>query len=204
MTKENLIKNLVSKHSLKSKHIIDAFENVDRANFVPKDKLEDAYQDHPLSIGYGQTISQPTTVAFMLELLDPEYGDKVLDVGSGSGWTTALLAYVVGEKGYVYGVERIPSLIKFGRENLIKNNVANAEIVEAEKDIGLSDRAPFNKILVSASSKNIPIELKDQLAVGGRMVIPIKDSVVEVNKVGEGEFTETDYYGFRFVPLISG
>jgi len=117
---KELIKHLIARNVLKTKAIIDAFQAVDRIDFVPLKYLDEAYGDYPLPIGYGQTISQPFTVAFMLELLQPQKGDKILDVGSGSGWTTALLAHIVQEEGSVRGIELIPELVAFGKKNLNK------------------------------------------------------------------------------------
>ncbi|MGB9609289.1 MAG: protein-L-isoaspartate O-methyltransferase family protein, partial [Minisyncoccia bacterium] len=115
MDKNKLIDDLIKDGFLKSPRIIDAFRKVDRMNFVIDYVKNEAYRNSPLAIGFGQTISQPLTVAFMLELLDVQEGNKVLDVGSGSGWTTALLAELVGEKGKVYGIEIIPELYEFGK-----------------------------------------------------------------------------------------
>src|SRR3990167_5795569 len=112
--------------------IEEAFEVVDRAKFMPKDVRHLAGYDQAVPIGYGQTISQPYTVSLMLQWLDPQPGDKVLDIGSGSGWTTALLAYLVGPKGKVYAVERIPELVEFGRDNCERFGVKNAYFSTAE------------------------------------------------------------------------
>lgn len=180
-----------------------AFEKVDRANFVTDDYIVEAYEDYPLPIGNGQTISQPTTVAFMLEKLDPKPGNKVLDVGSGSGWTTALLAEMVGEKGEVFGVELVPELVEFGKENLSKHSYKNASIQQAEETLGLPEKGPFDRILVSASAAAVPNELLDQLAVGGILVIPVGDSIFRINKKTETQVDEEEFPGFVFVPLIS-
>ena len=149
---------------LQSSELKDAFVAINRKDFVPEDYAEEAYEDYPLPLGStGQTISQPTTVAFMLELLDPRKGEKVLDVGSGSGWTTALLVRLVGESGEVIGVEIIPELVELGNNNLKKYNFKNAEILRAEKNIGLPKKAPFDKILVSAAAEDLPKKLMEQL-----------------------------------------
>src|SRR3990167_1867675 len=105
--------------------IEEAFEKVNRKNFVPEELIDSVGLDAPLPIGFGQTISQPTTVKMMLEWLEPQPGDKILDVGSGSGWTSALLAHLVGSKGKVFAVERIPELVDFGRQNSAKLNFRN-------------------------------------------------------------------------------
>ena len=150
MNKKELIFFLTRNNILKTKSIIEAFEKIDRKDFILKKYTNEAYNDYPLDIGSNQTISQPSTVAFMLELLSPKKGDKILDVGSGSGWTTALLGYIVGSEGKVCGIELIPDLVLFGRANLEKYDFKNTKIYQATKDLGLKDNGPFDKILVYA------------------------------------------------------
>lgn len=186
---------------LQTPYIIDAFQSVDRVNFVPKDFTYLAYIDSPLSIGYKQTISQPSTVAFMFELLMPRLGDKVLDVGSGSGYTTALLAHIVGKKGKVFGVEIIPELVLYGRKNLLKYNYPWADIYHAHKELGLPDNAPYDKILVSASDEQMPEELLQQLKVGGCLVVPVITSIWRIIRTGQNNFKKEEFPGFVFVPL---
>lgn len=201
MDRKELIKHLISSNVLKSKNIIEAFEAVDRADFVLEQYLYEAYEDHPLQIGFGLTISQPTTVAFMLELLQPKAGDKILDVGSGSGWTTALLAKIIGPRGIVFGVEIIPELVDFGRKNLQKYKFLNAKISQAKNMLGLPKEAPFDKILVSAAADTLPEELVGQLKIGGRMVLPIKNSIWRIDKISATEISREEFPGFVFVPL---
>src|SRR3989339_147470 len=164
----NLIKDLIYQGYLKTDRIIDAFSKVGRVDFVPVE-LESASQANiPLPIGQGQTISQPLTVAFMLEELGPLPGDKVLDVGSGFGWTTALLAYIVGEKGKIIGMERFKDLCHFGMNNVSKYHLVEGgrvKIICADGSKGYVNEAPYQRILVSAAADEIPIELKKQLAV---------------------------------------
>ena len=186
---------------LRSETIVGAFESVNRADFVrPADKPF-ANRDHPMSIGHGQTISQPYTVAFMLELLSPQPGQKILDVGSGSGWTTAMLANITGEAGRVIGVERVPELVKFGSKNLAKYQFKNARIERALDSFGWPDEAPYDRILVSAEAVDIPEELIEQLKDGGTMVIPIGYSICKVIKSGK-KLDVSKYPGFIFVPLV--
>ena len=207
MSQNSLTQELVKKAVLKTALIINAFKKTDRADFVLSDFKKEAYRDYPLPIGHNVTISQPTTVAFMLELLEPKKGDKILDIGSGSGWTTELLSQIVGKKGKVFGVEIIPELVEFGRKNLSKYNkknvfYKNAEIILAKKDIlGFSKKAPFDKILVSAMAKKLPKELVNQLSISGILVIPIKNSIWRIDKISENEIKEKEFYGFNFVPL---
>lgn len=201
MTLKNLLENIKNEGVLKTPRIIQAFEKVDRADFVLDEHKRIVYADHPFPIGYGGTISQPTTVAFMLELLQPKKGDKILDVGSGSGWTTTLLAEIVGKSGQVFGVEIVPELVKFGQDNLKKYKLPQAQIIQAGKKLGLSKEAPFDKILVSAAGKELPQELIDQLKPGGTLVIPLKSSVWKITKTKKGKIKKEEFYGFSFVPL---
>jgi len=167
--------------------------------------VSEAEANIPLPIGYGQTISQPLTVAVMLELLDPKPGDNILDVGSGSGWSTSLLAHIVGKKGKVIALERIAELYKLGLKNTEKFGFIEEGIVEFYKEDGnngFEKNAPYDRILVSASSEEIPDALKKQLKVGGKMVIPVKNSIWYLEKNGENEFHEEEYPGFSFVPLV--
>jgi len=189
---------------LRSPKIIKAFEKVNRKDFVRSEYVGRAYDDIPLPIGYNQTISQPTTVAFMLELLELKEGLKVLDVGSGSGWTTALLANIVGKKGEVVGVELIPELVNFGRENIGKYcNGSNVNIFPAEGTIGYPLKSPYDRILVSASADEIPLELIKQLKVSGVLVIPVKNSIYKLIRKSNdiSDVSKEEYPGFVFVPL---
>jgi len=185
---------------LKNPSVIKAIDEVDRRHFVREEFLEGAYEDIPLPIGEGQTISQPTTVAFMLTLLGLKPAQKVLDVGSGSGWTTALIAAIIGPRGRVYGTERVESLVEFGQNNLAKYALKNASISRAGEKLGLAQKAPFDRILVSAAAKYIPRELINQLRVGGVMVLPVINSVYRVVKTKE-RYKKEGFYGFDFVEL---
>lgn len=197
-----LTDELMAQKILKTKRIIEAFQKVDRKDFVLPEYYDEAYGDYPLPIRSGQTISQPTTVAIMLEMLNPKKGDQILDLGSGSGWTTALLAYIVGPEGKVWGVEIIPELVTFGQSNLSKYSFPWARILLAGKKLGLSKEAPFSKILVSASAKELPDELVSQLKNGGTMVIPVLDTLYKVHKLSDGKVKIQSLPGFSFVPLV--
>lgn len=182
--------------------IDDAFEVINRADFLPAESKNNAYADAPIPIGYGQTNSQPTTVRLMLEWLDPLPGQKILDVGSGSGWTTALLAHLADKNGEVYAVEKVPELVDTGRDNCDKAGIANARFFAAGKDLGLPDFAPFDRILVSAAANAVPKDLLDQLEINGRLVIPVKTSILIINKIGADNYETEEHAGFMFVPLI--
>jgi protein-L-isoaspartate(D-aspartate) O-methyltransferase len=183
--------------------INQAFLKIDRKEFIPDNLKDKAYQDRPLPIGYGQTISQPTTVRLMLEWLDARHGNRVLDVGSGSGWTTALLSNIVGALGFVDAVEIIPELLRFGKTNCQKLNIYNIKFYLGNSDIHvLPNKAPYDRILVSAFANHMPSELLSQLKIGGKMVIPIKNDVLEIRKKSEKKYIKITHPGFIFVPLI--
>lgn len=200
-----LVNDLIRHGYLKSDLIIDAFSEIDRIEFVPEDMEREAEVDMAMPIGYGQTISQPSVVALMLELLEPQRGQNILDAGSGSGWTTVLLAYIVGDKGKVIAVERIKELMEFGQKNAdkfgyVKKNIAEFHCGDASQ--GFAPKAPFDRILVSAAAETVPSALKGQLKIGGKMVIPVKNSIFCIEKIAENKFKEDEIPGFSFVPLI--
>lgn len=203
--KERLINELILDGYLKTPAIIDAFRKIDRADFVPERLKSEAYINEPLPIGFGQTISQPLVVAFMLELLKPRPGQKILDIGLGSGWQTALLSHVVGEKGKVFGVEIIPELYEFGKENIAKYDFIKsgiAKIILSNGSVGMESEAPFDGIIAGAMAEKIPEILRRQLKVGGRMAIPARGSVWLLIRKAENEFEEYEYPGFAFVPMV--
>lgn len=202
MTNETLITSLKDSGAIKSSAVESAFRAVDRARFVPKGLEHDTYTDTALPIGEGQTISQPTVVAYCTEWLQARTGDHVLDVGTGSGWTTALLAHIVGPTGSVVGTERIPSLVSFGSKNLSKYAFKHAHIEQAERELGKLEAAPFDRILVSAATDKVPDTLKQQLKDGGRMVIPIREAICIIDR-NVDRFSTKCYEGFVFVPLIT-
>lgn len=204
-TKESLIKELIRGGYFKNPTLIGAFEKIDRIDFVPENFKNEAYLNQPLPIGFGQTISQPLTVAFMLELLEPKTDEKILDVGAGSGWVSALLAQVVGEKGKVLAIERIPELCEFGKQNLAKYNFIEKGIVElicGDASKGYAKGAPYDKIIAAAAGQEVPAVWKDELKIGGRLVMPLGNRIVVLDKVGPNEFEEKEFFGFSFVPLI--
>ena len=200
---KELIDKLIARGYLKTPRIIDAFRKVDRVDFIPDRLKSEAQTNTPLPIGYGQTISQPLTVAFMLELLSPQEGDRILDVGSGSGWQSALLAYIAGAGGKVIAIERIPELCEFGKRNAEKYGFRNLRFIIGDGSVGYRKEAPYDKIIAAASSsEGVPPELKDQLKPGGRLVIPVENSIWLVVKESTGEYREKEFPGFVFVPLI--
>ena len=199
---EQLINNLIRRGYLKTPRIISAFRKIKRVDFVLEDLRGEAGVNTPLPIGHGQTISQPLTVAFMLELLEPRKGDRILDIGSGSGWQAAMLAEIVGEKGKIYAIERIPELKTFGENNAGEYRFENIEFILGDGSVGLKEKSPFDKIIAAAAADKISEELKRQLKIKGRLVVPVKNSIWLVVRESEIEFTEQEFPGFAFVPLI--
>ncbi|MCP6717926.1 MAG: protein-L-isoaspartate O-methyltransferase [Patescibacteria group bacterium] len=201
-----LIDNLIKQGWLKTARIVEAFRKIKRIDFLPEDSKNLAELNQALPIGYGQTISQPMVVAFMLEQLQPQKGDKILDIGSGSGWTTALLSEIVGEDGRVFAIEFVKELKDFGERNTVKYNFVKkgiAKFVCADGSKGYEKEAPFDRILASASAKKIPLAWKKQLKIGGKIVTPIKTSIWVFTKNSETDFEEVEHSGFVFVPLVT-
>jgi len=184
------------------KRVDEAFQAIRREDFLPEEVKSQADHDRPMSIGFSQTNSQPTTVRLMLGWLDALPGQKVLDIGSGSGWTSALLAYLVGPRGQVLAVERIPELVEFGAKNCQKIGLTNVRFFQSGQELGLPKYAPFERILVSAAADHLPESLVAQLSPGGRMVIPVQSSVLVVNKSPDNSVEVYEHPGFSFVPLL--
>ena len=179
-----------------------AFAATPRELFLPPSERAYAAYDGPLPIGHGQTSSQPRTVRQMLRLLDVRAGHRVLDIGTGSGWTTALLAHLVGPEGRVVGVERVAELVTFGAANLATVDRGWATIELAPDGVlGSPARAPYDRILVSADARQLPDELVAQLGPDGRMVIPVQGTMLLVVRAESGSEV-TRHGSYRFVPLL--
>jgi len=202
----SLIDSLIEEGWLKTPRIIEAFEKVKREDFLPGEMKALSELNEALPIGYGQTISQPLVVAFMLEQLQPRPGDKILDVGSGSGWTSALLGEIVGDRGKVTAIEIIPELREFGEKNVAKYNFIEKGIVEficADGSKGYEKEAPFDGILASASVQTeVPQAWKNQIKIGGKIVTPLGSSIWRFTKKSATKSEDFEYPGFVFVPLI--
>ncbi len=179
-----------------------AMLRVPRQLFLPADVRAYAAEDRPLPIGHGQTNSQPTTVAHMLSQLDPQPGDRVLDVGSGSGWTAALLAHLVGRQDLVYALERVPELVDLAHTQLMSAGFGQVALEQADPDVlGMPSRAPFDKILVSAEAPSLPDALVQQLAPGGRLVIPVAGRLLVIDRSRSGDVAVRRLGRYAFVPL---
>ncbi len=184
--------------------VLAAMRLVPRETFLPIKLQELAYRDGPLPIGEDQTISQPYIVAYMIEALALKGGEKVLEIGTGSGYAAAVLAQIAGE---VFTIERIESLSRHAHETLKSLNYQNVQVAQGDGTRGWSDQAPFDAIIVSAGGPSVPESLKSQLAIGGRMVIPVGTTptvqeLVRITRLSETEFKSDIVASVRFVPLI--
>lgn len=188
---------------IRDERVIAAMERVPRHLFVPEPYVPQAYEDHPLPIGYGQTISQPYIVAVMTELLQPEPTDKILEVGAGSGYQAAVLAELVAR---VYTIEIIPALAQEARERLARLGYTNVEVIEGDGYLGYPAEAPYDGIIVTCAPDHIPPPLVEQLADGARLVIPVgpagyHQELWVVERRG-AEVRSKKVMGVAFVPLV--
>ncbi|MCD6127185.1 protein-L-isoaspartate(D-aspartate) O-methyltransferase [bacterium] len=200
---KNLIDYLVKYRYIKSESVKRAFEKVDRRLFVPESFKGRAYSDHPLPIGFNQTISAPSMIAIMLEALDLKRGDKVLEIGTGSGYNAALISEIVGDN--VFSIERIPELAEFARDNLRKAGY-KVKVLIGDGTLGYEAEAPYDKIIVTAAAPKIPDPLIKQLKIGGKICIPVGErffcDLILGEKLSDGKLRKKNYGGCAFVPLI--
>jgi len=202
---EKLIQGIRCLEYLKSKNIEEALRKYRREFFVPEECKHLAYRDFPISIGFNQTISQPSTVVAMTEALEVKPGEKVLEIGTGSGWQSAILSYLVGERGHVYTIEILEDLAEFARSNLNNVGIKNVEVFVGDGSLGMKEKAPFDKIIVTAACPDIPKPLLDQLKVGGIMVLPIGNLYLQdmfVIKKLKDKIDKKSIGSFMFVPLV--
>lgn len=184
--------------------VIAAMRQVPREAFVDEGYRQYAYDDGPLPILEGQTISQPYVVALMIELLRLSPTDKVLEIGSGSGYAAAILSRIAAE---VFTVERVSSLVEYARKNIDSLGYSNVHVKQGDGTLGWPEFAPFEAIIVAAGGPSIPTSLKEQLAIGGRLIIPVgkeqrSQRLVRVQKTAEEKYKEKKLSYVRFVPLI--
>lgn len=202
--REAMVERQIASRGITDPAILNAFRAVPRELFVSPEYAELAYGDHPLPIEAGQTISQPYIVALMIEAAGIKSGDKVLEVGGGSGYAAAVISRIARE---VVSIERQHDLVALARERLESLGFDNVRVVEGDGTRGCSDEAPFDAILAAASGSHVPQSLVDQLDDGGRLVMPVGDpgwvqKLVKVTKSAAGKLVTEDLGGVRFVPLI--
>lgn len=200
--KNDMIRKQLYSNGIGDPRVLDAFKKIDRHLFVGEDVIDKAYDDYALPIGHGQTISQPYITALMTELLNPESDDVILEIGTGSGFQTAILSTIAK---FVVSVEKIRELSDLAKQNIAKLNIENIETFVADGTLGWKDNAPYDGIIVTAGSPEIPKLLLDQLKPGGRMIIPLGKEAFHVLtlvlKTEEG-FTKEEIMNCTFVPLI--
>jgi len=200
----DLINSLRDSRFLNDDNVESAFRNIPRHEFVLKSELDRAYYNEPLSIMKNQTISQPGVVSRMTEWLDIKDGQKILEIGTGSAWQTAILSYLVGT-GTVYSVERHSKLVKFARENLEKFNLDNTHVILGDGSLGYPQASPYDRIIITAACTEIPLPLLEQLAENGLIIAPVGDSsqsLVLLKKTSEGIVEIKNQPNYIFVPLL--
>ena len=200
----DLIHSLRDSGFLNDDNVESAFRNIPRHEFVPTSELNRAYHNEPLSIMKNQTISQPGVVSRMTEWLDIKNGQKILEIGTGSAWQTAILSYLVGT-GSVYSVERHSELVKFARENLEKFRLDNAHVILGDGSLGYPKESPYDRIIITAACTKIPLPLLEQLGENGLIIAPVGDSLqslVLLKKTPEGIIEIKNQSNYVFVPLL--
>jgi len=205
MNKEDLIKYWTESHIITDDNVIEAFIKVPREDFVQKSDKKHAYSDIPLPIPAGQTISQPTTVMIMTEILSIKPGMKILEVGSGSGYQAAILSHLTGGEGKVITTEIIPELHEYSKKNLY--NYKNVKCVLTDGSIGYRDEAPYDRIIVTAAAPSVGEKLKKQLLEEGIMIIPVENEsgtgqeMIRITKDENEEITTKNFGDYLFVPM---
>lgn len=202
--RERMVRRQIESRGIGNSMILEAFREVPREEFVDEEHRRWAYDDHPLPIEAGQTISQPYIVALMIDAAEIAPGDRVLEVGAGSGYAAAIISRIAAK---VVGVERQSELAEVARERLDRLGYRNVKIVEGDGTRGCPAEAPFDAILAAASGSHVPTSLLGQLSPGGRLVMPVGDrsgtqQLVKMTKRPDGTTTEQNLGDVRFVPLI--
>lgn len=202
--RQRMVEIQLRARGIRDQRLLDAMATIPRHEFVESRYRDQAYADHPLPIGASQTISQPYIVALMLELLQLEPTSKVLEIGTGSGYQTALLALLAGQ---VYSMERHAELARQAAETLSQLGLVNVSVITGDGSRGLAEHAPYDSIVVAAAAAEVPPALFEQLREGGRMIIPVgppESQELEFVRKVQGKALTNVMEGCRFVPLISG
>lgn len=200
--RESMVKEQLMARGISDKKVLDAMRKVPRHKFVPKHLEEAAYEDNALPIGEGQTISQPYMVAIMTEKLGLKGGEKVLEIGAGSGYQAAILAEIAGQ---VFTIEKVPELADRARVKLEELGYRNIKVIVGDGTLGLPEEAPYEGIIVTAGAPSVPQPLIDQLAEGGRIVIPVGEMHLQALKIATKHGRKLDIedsIGCVFVPLV--
>lgn len=202
--REAMVRDQLVGRGIRDELVLDAMRKVPREQFVPEIERDFAYTDGPLPIGAGQTISQPYIVALMTEALQLKGGERVLEIGTGSGYAAAILAEIAAE---VFTVERVKELADRAAETLSDQGYVNAHVRHGDGTLGWAGRAPYDAIVVTAGGPKVPESLKQQLTIGGRLVMPVGTSpsyqrLVKVVRNSEDRFDSTDLGDVRFVALV--
>ncbi|MFO7870628.1 MAG: protein-L-isoaspartate(D-aspartate) O-methyltransferase [Kiritimatiellia bacterium] len=195
----------IKAYGVKNKRVLEAMSQVRRHVYIPEEyrRYPDAYGNHPCSIGHGQTISQPFIVAYMTEKIAPEEGEKILEIGTGSGYQAAILAEMGAE---VYSIEIVPELAEHARKVLESEGYENAHVLTGDGYKGWPEHSPFDAIIVTCAPEKVPQALVDQLDEGGRMIVPVGEGLqrLVILRKKKGKIEKEDDLAVRFVPMVRG
>ena len=202
--RKQLVEQLIFEGRIKSKEVKDAFLSIPREYFIQDEYESISYADTPLKIGFNQTISAPHMVAIMVEELDLKKGQRILEIGSGSGYHAAIVSHIIGKTGYVYTIERIKDLVENAKENIKKAGIENVSVIHSDGSEGYKEKAPYDRIYVTCASPDVPDPLTDQLNENGKMLIPVGRVFCQLLLIEkkQNKITKKNLGGCAFVPLI--
>lgn len=200
--RKRMVQEQLVARGITNQRVLDAFKKVERHNFIPQDLRTSAYADFPIPIGEGQTISQPYIVALMTECLDLKGQEKVLEIGTGSGYQTAILAELAKE---IYSIERLPDLSKRAQETLRAAGYSNIHFKVGDGTLGWTEEGPFDRVIIAAASPRIPLPLNEQMKEDAKMILPLGESLGQTLTLVQninGKLEITSICGCVFVPLV--